>query len=984
MSKIFRYLNVTGKLLRKPVSRPASFMNAGNTAYMEQMYLSWLENPSSVHVSWQAFFSNLSNQMPAEASFMSPETASKQNLAPTGNISFSVGKSENSEINRLKKMIKFFRNFGHLVSDLDPLEMRNFELESKISASKFELEHFFSAAQADKPILVSNTENALLNSRESWTPRELHAHLQATYCGRIAFYFTHITDFEVKKWIVEQIELESGESVPRQVHEELLDTIAESQAFSDFCGRKFSTLKRFGGEGLDSGIVALKEIVKKFHEAKGKEFVLGMAHRGRLNTLTLVLNKPYKKMFIEFLDKPLDFLDETVYNFYGDVKYHNPYKTLDTDKAGNSMQLQMLPNPSHLEAVNPVVMGYSRGKMDQMKDPKGEKVLSVLVHGDAAISGQGIIYETLQMEKLPGYSVGGVVHLVFNNQIGFTTNPVDGRSTLYSSHIGKSNQNFIILVNADDPVKVRQAVRLGIDYRAKFQKDVFIEIIGYRKFGHNEQDNPRFTQPVMYQKIDAMKNMFQKYSESLVEQGIFSQEEIDAKYNHFYKEVIEKEYESVRQDQIDASLYNLSKNNFPESSRDGRSGVDLAKFQELGRKIYTLDMKDFSIDNTIKRIYKGALKSIESGEGINWSTAEHMAYATLLDEGHKVRLSGEDCERGTFSHRQALIVDQVTNAKYFPLSKVLPDERKDNLTIVNSLLSEYGVLGFDYGYSWARPDALTLWEAQFGDFANGAQIIIDQFLMNSEKKWRRFSGLVMLLPHGYDGNGPEHSNSRLERFLSNIDDDFMLAATSQEYRDSVLEKTNIQVANITSAANFFHALRNQVKLPYRKPLIVMSPKKILMLKDVQSRLEEFGPERGFLPVLVDECEPSKVQKVLVCSGQIYFDLKNRRKQLGLESQVALVRLERVGPFPYNEFAATMESFPRGAEVVFVSEENFNFGAFSYLQPRVNLILQEKGFEGELQYVGRRFSSSTSTGINWLHKQEFEEVLTEALGKLTTK
>jgi 2-oxoglutarate dehydrogenase E1 component len=949
---------------------------------MEQMYVNWLEDPNSVHPSWNAYFINLNHQIPPESSFVSPETAQKQNMIPTGNVNLSSGFGGVSEdILNLKKMVKFFRNFGHIISDLDPLELSLNKFESQINMDKFELDYYFPGDKADKPISISGTDNILLVSRKSWTPRELFEHLKSVYCGKIAYSYHHISDRDIRFWVESRLEVERSTPVTKEVHEELLDTILESQAFSDFCTRKFSTLKRFGADGLDTGIVAIKELLNKFHECKGDQFILGMAHRGRLNTLPCVFKKPYIKMFIEFFDKPFDFIEDPVYDFYGDVKYHNGYSANDTHKSGNEMFIQMLPNPSHLEAVNPLVMGYARGKMDLIGDSDGDKVLPVLVHGDAALSGQGIIYETLQMEKLKGYSVGGTINLVFNNQVGFTTEPLDGRSGRYSTHIGKANENLIIMVNGDDPVKVREAVNLALDYRNKFKKDVFVDIIGYRKYGHNEQDNPRFTQPVMYKTIDAMKPMYQKYADDLVAKGIFTREEIDSKYDYFYNEVIDKQYEIVRNNSFDPSIYDLKRNDFSRYTGDGLSGINLDQFRELGEKLYTLDLPNFKVDNTVNRLYKTALKSISEGKGISWATAEHMAYASLLNEGHSVRLSGEDCERGTFSHRHAVLVDQQTNNKYFPLTKILPEERKGDLTIVNSLLSEYGVLGFDYGFSWARPDSLTIWEAQFGDFANGAQIIIDQFLMNSEKKWRRFSGLVMLLPHGYDGQGPEHSNARIERFLSNVDDNFLLAKESQEYRDNILSLTNIQVTNITLASNFFHILRNQVKRKERKPLVVMSPKKILMSREVQSDLEEFGPDRKFRPVLEDTNPKQGIKKVLICSGQIYFGLNNRRNKLGLNNEIAIIRLERIGPFAYNEFAESIKGYHPDTEFVFVSEEQYNFGAYSFVQPRVNMILRELGFNRELEYVGRKISGSSSTGIGWLHVQEIEDIMTNSIGEI---
>ena len=983
MLKPNKFFSLFTGSIRKQISRSSSFLNANNTIYMEQMYINWLEDNASVHPSWHSFFTNLNHQLPAETSFISPESAKKLNLSPTGNLnissSLSGGLSEDALT--MEKMVNFFRSYGHLISDLDPLKMTINKFQKNVNKDRFNLDFYFPNDKLDKPISISGSRIQLLNSRSSWSPRELFDFLKSIYCGKIAYYHYHIQSTETKIWLENKLELSNKEEIKKENYEELLDTILESQAFSDFCSKKFSTLKRFGAEGLDSGVCAIQELVRKFHECEGDELVLGMAHRGRLNTLPCVFKKSYQKMFIEFFDQPLDFLEETVNDFYGDVKYHNGYTNKITHKSGNEMNIQMLPNPSHLEAVNPLVMGFAKGKQDQIGDSMGKKVLPVLIHGDAAIAGQGIIYETLQMEKLRGYSVGGTIHIIFNNQVGFTTEPLDGRSGHYATNIARSNENLIIMVNADDPVKVREAMRVALDYRNDFNKDVFVDLIGYRKYGHNEQDNPRFTQPVMYKTIDAMKSMTEKYCERLVSEGIFTQAEIDQKYDHFYTNVIEHDYNLIRNKNLDPSIYNLKKNDFINHAGNNVTGMSLEKFRALGSTLYNIEIPNFKIDNTVKRLYKTALKSVETGQGISWATAEHMAFASLLDEGHSVRLSGEDCERGTFSHRQSVLVDQENNKKYFPLSRILPENRKGDLTIVNSLLSEYGVLGFDYGFTWARPDSLTIWEAQFGDFANGAQIIIDQFLMNAEKKWRRYSNLVMLLPHGYDGMGPEHSNARIERFLQNVDDDFMRAQECQDYRDNIEKYTNVRVCNITLASNYFHALRSQVKKKHRKPMIVMSPKKILMLKDVQSDLEEFGEDKHFKPILEDINPKAGIKKVLICSGQIYFELNNRRNKLELQNEIGILRLERIGPFAYNEFTNAVKGYDKNTEFVFVSEEQFNFSAYSFVEPRINMILKENNFLNNLKYVGRRVSSSSSTGINWLHKQELENILTKAVGEI---
>ena len=969
--------------LTKRISRSFSFLHGGNTVYMEQMYLNWLEDNSSVHSSWNAYFSNMNSSIDPNNAFISVHQAQSQNLIPTGTLNIrSIGRSTNQEqMRKLEEMIAFFRKNGHQIANLDPLNLNRSLPGSSLSKEYFKLSNFYSEAEQNVPISISDSKDSLLNSRESWTPVELYGILFKHYCEDISFDYEHINSESVKNWIQTKIEEFEESEVTKEVKEELLETILESQAFSDFCENKFSTLKRFGVDGLDSAIASVQEVVNKFHECEGNDIIIGMAHRGRLNTLTTVVKKPYEKMFIEFTGNFPPFVDETVFNFYGDVKYHMGYNNISKSKSGNEIKIRLLPNPSHLEAVNPVVLGFSKGLQQEIKDTSGKKVLPLIIHGDAAMAGQGINYEILQLEQLKNYSVGGSIHLIFNNQIGFTTDIHDSRSSKYSTSIGKANENLIIMVNANNPIQVRRAIRTAIDYRNEFEKDVYVDIIGYRKLGHNEQDNPRFTQPVMYKSVEAIKPMHQIYADKLISEGLFTAEEIQAKYDYYYKDVIETSYNNVKNFNFSTDIWNFNVNNFPNHN-NSKTGVPESKLKELGEKIYNLDLPDFKIDNTIKRIYKSALKTLQTGKKIDWATAEHLAFATLLDEGHLVRLSGEDCERGTFSHRHSVIVDQDTNSKFFPISKILTEDKKSNLTISNSLLSEYGVMGYEFGYSLAQQNALTVWEAQFGDFANGGQIIIDQFLMNCEKKWRRFSGLVMLLPHGYDGMGPEHSNARIERFLMNVDDDFTVAVSNREYRDNIVERCNVQICNITSPANYFHCLRNQLKQPFRKPLVVFVPKKLLRYKDVNSDIEEFNESNQFKPILGDPTTTLQtkagIKKVIICSGQVYYDLLAKRKEVNLQDQVSIIRLERIGPFAYNEFEQTLQGYNKNSKIVFVCEEQMNFSAFNFLEPRVNLMLKEMGFTNQLEYVGRRISGSSSTGISSVHFKEIEEFTTKAL------
>ena len=984
--------------LRTRVNRRSSFLNGGNSGYVEQMYVSWLEDRASVHVSWQAYFEDLSANGDPESGYISPEQARSSGKGIDVNA-VNTRSTGSLLVGRLEKMASQFRRFGHRKADLDPLNL-NESLRNE-SAGELGLGHesFFSREELSTILDLSASNDVLLRSIGSASPGEVAERLTQTYCGKLGFEFEHMEDEAARAWSQAKAESFPDFQISKSEHAVILDEMLESQAFSHFCDTKFSTLKRFGADGIDSAVTGMGELVRSFHREGGNRFVIGMAHRARLNILTTVVKKPYEKMFSDFLEILPEFRKETVPDFYSDVKYHKGHSDLQTDpETGNQMVVEMLYNPSHLEAVNLVVAGYCYGKAREQSSSSSnsdstesarKKVLPVIVHGDAAMSGQGIVYEGLQMEGLEGYSVGGSVHVVFNNQVGFTTNPKHSRTFRSVADIAKANGNLVIKVNGDDVTSVIFAMRAAVEFRCLFNKDVFVDLIGYRKYGHNEQDNPKFTQPLMYKQIGQMRPVYQKYSDSLVSQGVFTEAEIDTRFEFFKKEVIEAEFERVKRSDFNPEVWEIKKNHFNEVEP---TGVAEEAIKSVGRQIFDLEDVTMNIDNTIKRLYKSALKTIEEGKGLDWGTAELLAYGTLIKEGHAVRLSGEDVERGTFSHRQAVVVDQQTSEKMFPLSRVAPQNpanasdsptglQRDQITIINSLLSEYGVLAFEYGHSLSRPGSMSIWEAQFGDFANGAQIVIDQFVMSAEKKWRNFSNLIMLLPHGHDGMGPEHSNARLERYLTNVDDDYVRIETDPEYRASIGDVCNVRVCNITSPANYFHALRSQLKYSHRKPLIVFTPKRLLRAKDVKSDMADFGLEAGFRPVLGDEnrdLDKSKVEKVLICSGQIYFDLKAKRASLGLEDRVAILRLERIGPFPYDEFRQEIAGFDPNVGMVFVSEEQMNFGAFGYVQPRANLVLEEALFEVELEYVGRRQSSSCSTGWHDVHVKELQDVVTQAM------
>lgn len=950
-------------------------MNASNTLYAEQMYARWLQDKSSVHASWDAYFSNVSRDVPSSTAFISPEEAAKSGAKITANKTDPTTEGM-SLFSKVSKMINNFRGKGHYISDIDPLHLATGQPKSRVNNDFFSaFESGISESEYDIPVDLSQLGNTGFHTaKKSWTPREIYEELKKIYCGKIAFQYNQIADPAIVSWIVERIENHPYIRKTKEEKLELLDRILESQAFNAFCERRYSTYKRFGCEGLDSGISGLGRLARRAAEYGIKESVIGMAHRGRLNVLTCVLRKPYNQIFAEFEDIKYIKSSESVFRFSGDVKYHIGCSNKINYGNDNKMVINLLPNPSHLEAVYPVTLGMVKARQSKLNDPRGEQVLPIIIHGDAALSGQGVIYETQQMERLPGFSTGGTVHIVFNNQIGFTTDPINGRSGHYPTNIAKINGNFVIHVNADEPEEVDFAMDLAIDYRMKFLGDVYINLVGYRRMGHNEQDNAQFTQPEMFGKIQSHPPMYQLYSTRLQQEGVITKEAYEARVEHFGK-MIESEHQLTLSNKIDQTEWDPYGWNEVERFELKETGITQEKLLQLNDLINHIPA-EFNAHRTIKKIYAERHASIKNGTDIDWGTAEALAYASLLDENSSVRLSGEDVERGTFSHRHAVIHDMTTFKKYTPLKRVIEGKQGVNFTLINSLLSEFGVLGFEYGHSITSPHDLTIWEAQFGDFTNGAQIIVDQFIMTGEKKWLKKNNLVLLLPHGYDGQGPEHSNARLERFLMNIVDDLHQLEKDKAARGNHSTRANAIIMNITNPANFFHAIRRQINTHLRKPLVIFSPKRLLKHKLVRSEASEFLVGSGFKRIY-DETEipHQKVKKVLVCSGQIYFDLLEHRQKEKIQD-VAIIRMEQLAPFPYNTFERVIKNYPRDAKVFWVSEEHRNFGAFDFMAPRINIILKEQGFQ-PIDYAGRPISATSATGSGKAHKAEFAQLIKDA-------
>jgi 2-oxoglutarate dehydrogenase E1 component len=784
----------------------------------------------------------------------------------------------------------------------------------------------------------------------SVTLRTLLARLQVTYCGTVGWEFMHISDREKANWIRERCELVAPPEQGKAKRLQIYDRLAHSVMFEQYLANKFNTAKRFGLEGCESLVPGLKAMVDTASLAGVESVVFGMPHRGRLNVLVNVIRKPMENLLREFLGTHVDLerytqrLSSGDWSGSGDVKYHlgTSYDRVYPD--GRRIHLALVANPSHLEAVNPVVAGKVRAKQDLIGDAARTKVMGILLHGDAAFAGQGVVYETLAMAQLTHYRTGGTVHVICNNQVGFTTDPESGRSTLHPSDLGKAFDLPTFHVNADDPEAVTRVFEVATQYRTRFQTDVIVDLVGYRKYGHNELDQPMFTQPVMYAKIAQHPTALDIYGGRLTSGGVATVEElaalragVDKSFSESWGRAQAKAPTDAAGPAVGAVEWLTSKwkgFNSPDAlSRIRPTGVPLATLGAIGERLCTVP-PTIKLHANIARIMKEKERTLKAGEGLDWATAEALAFGSLLLEGNSVRLSGQDVERGTFSHRHAVLHDQTSAAVHVPLAALAPSQA--SFLATNSPLSEFGVMGFELGYSLEHPNQLVLWEAQFGDFVNGAQIIIDQFLTSGETKWLRQSGLTLLLPHGMEGQGPEHSSARIERFLQAVDDQEDVVPDMAEDTRMQIQHTNIQVVNCTTPANYFHVLRRQVHRAFRKPLVVASPKSLLRHKSAVSSLKDMGEGTAFQRVIGDAggatASPTKVRKLLLCTGKVYYDLEKQRADLGAKD-VAIVRIEQIAPFPFDLVAKEVARYPN-AKVAFVQEEPRNMGAWTYVAPRI--------------------------------------------------
>ena len=897
-----------------------SFLNAANTQFFADLYDQYLENPDSVEASWRAFFQGFDfaresygddffqESVPQEVSTVAAPAASSVASSPQAAPVPVSGKVE-KELQVLN-LIKAYQRQGHLLAQIDPLKERkapqvSLSLE-KFGLSQADLSTVFDAA---KEIHLAPSPLSVILKK-----------LEDTFTKSIAIEFEHLDNEEEKKWFQEKIY--SGEyttEFSKEQKKRILEKLAESTTLENFFHNKYVGQKRFSLEGNEAVIPALDALIEAAADQRGvKEVVIGMAHRGRLNVLINILGKNLQDVFSEFDGK--DYLDP---EFDGDVKYHLGLTTHRTTAKGNEVLLNLAPNPSHLETVSAVLQGITRAKQDLHYADNPSQVLPIVMHGDAAVAGQGIVYEVMQMERLRGYTTSGTVHIVINNQIGFTTNPSDSRSTTYCTDVAKGFQAPVLHVNSDDTEAVVRAMLLAMEYRMAFGHDVFIDVIGYRKYGHNEGDEPRFTQPALYKIIGGHNNPTVIYTESLVRQGVITPQEIEA-YQETFRNHLDTELEASRLKEF-TIITPIMQNEWKglehiASQQDMLLKISTAyereKLDALAQLITTLP-EDKKFINKITKIIKERHNLYFEQNKVDWGMAEHLAFATLLSEGHDVRLSGEDVGRGTFSHRHAVVKEEESEESIIPLSRI-KEQGGGTFHVYNSLLSEYGVLGFEYGYALTAPQTLTIWEAQFGDFANGAQIMIDQYICCGEDKWKNQSGLVMLLPHGYEGQGAEHSSARLERYLQ-------LCATQ-----------NMYVTNCTTPANLFHLLRRQLKAPFRKPLIAMSPKSLLRHPLVISSVEELT--QGYFQEVLDDSQvnPEEVRTLTFCSGRFYYDLLAEREKLG-RKDVALVRIEQLFPLPTEELKLIIARYPNVTDYVWAQEEPKNMGAYGYMLMNFDIV-----------------------------------------------
>ena len=945
---------------------------SGNSTFVEELYERFLLNPQSVDASWREFFATAKNgaasaeKRNATWALVKSQVIGAEDQAARGEgrgleknkalaprpspLAADVEAFAHDSV-RAIMMVRAYRVRGHLMATLDPLGIEDRSYHPELDPASYG----FTEADMDREIFLDGSLGI-----KTARLRDIVAILQQTYCRNIGVEFMHIQYPDQKDWIQRRFENDHGSfGFSADEKKAVWNTLVEVEAFEQFLQVKYQSTKRFSVQGGDAMLTGLETIINTASKLGVKEIVMGMPHRGRMNVLTTTMGKPYAELLSIFHGN-LDFPEWV--NSSGDVKYHLGTSSDRTTDSGK-IHLSLLSNPSHLEAVDPVVVGKVRAKLDINGDIEDKgSVMGVMLHGDAAFAGQGLVSETLALSELRGYRTGGTIHIVVNNQIGFTTSPKYSRFTPYPTDVAKSVQAPIFHVNGDDPEAVVYVCRLAAEFRQEFKRDVVVDIFCYRKYGHNESDEPMFTQPIMYRNIAQKQLPAEIYSDRLVAEGVLSKADVDAKFAEF-KAFFEKQYEVAKTfkpnkaDWLEGQWAGFDKPKGEHPSGD--TGVDVKKLKEIGLALAKTDV-GIKLNSKIVRQLEAKQAMMESGAGIDWATGEALAFGSLLKDGNGVRLSGQDCGRGTFSQRHSVLVDQDNEERYVPLNNL--GGKQASYEVIDSSLSEFAILGFEYGYSLGQPNYLTLWEGQFGDFANGAQVIIDQFIVSGEAKWLRMSGLVMLLPHGYEGQGPEHSSARLERYLQSCAED------------------NMQVVNCTTPANYFHVLRRQLTRKFRKPLIIMTPKSLLRHKSAVSTLADMGKGTSFQRVIPETeklQKDDKIRRVIVTSGKVYYDLFEQRQARKMDD-VAIVRMEQYYPFPARELKTELARY-KNAEIIWCQEEPQNMGAWSFVAPRITEVMDELGRTMErLGYAGRPEAASPAAGYLKIHEKEQKALVDQAL------
>jgi 2-oxoglutarate dehydrogenase E1 component len=945
-----------------------SFLNKSNSAFIEQMYLKFINNNPDLPDSWKDYFKEIGDEINIIAKEINgPSWGPKKDKINIDELQKKIDQNDNNSAHqnssgsnedsiKAVSMIRSYRQRGHLIAKLDPLELLKSEYLDELHPESFG----FKKEDYQKNIYLGG-----IISKQNSNIKEILGFLKKTYCGPIGYEYMHISNPTERKWFRDRVEKSKDNmNFTKNGKEAILNKLIQAEGFEKFLHTKYVGTKRFGLDGGESLIPALEQIIKISSQSKVKEVKIGMSHRGRLNVLANVLQKSYKRIFNEFAGE----FSSSVEDGAGDVKYHLGASS-NREFDGNSVHVSLTDNPSHLEAVNPVVLGQTRAKQFFHQDKERKKVIPILIHGDAAFAGQGVVAECFAMSGLPGHNTGGTIHIIVNNQIGFTTSPRFARSSPYPSDIAKMVDAPIIHANGDNPEAVVYATRVATDFRLKFNRDVVVDLICYRRFGHNEGDEPAFTQPLMYEKIRSHPSTVKVYGKKLIDEKIISNESLDNSIKKF-KNLLNDQFKSAKDYKPKIAWFEGTWSAYkPEKGKDKRgvTGADTKKLIGISKKINSLP-ENLNLHKTIVKILKNRDDAVKKGSNIDWSSAESLAFGSLLEEGYPVRLVGQDSGRGTFSQRHSVLRNQKDNTRYVPLNNISNNQKQ--FEVVDSFLSELAVLGFEYGYSLVEPNTLTLWEAQFGDFANGAQVVIDQFIASGERKWRRASGLVMLLPHGYEGQGPEHSSARLERFLQLCSND------------------NMQVMNCTTPANYFHALRRQMHRDFRKPLIIMTPKSLLRNKYCVSNLSDFSKENSFHRILWDHAmdpkckgfiklkKNSKIKKVILCSGKIYFDLLEAREKLEV-NDVILYRIEQLYPFPAKTLVKELKPYAKAAKFYWCQEEPKNMGAWFSVRDYIQWTLDNiKANNNKISYIGRSPDASPATGYAKRHNSQQQEIITK--------